>query len=97
MKDENDHSTEKRTRRFIAGAVCPECREVDRLVVERIAVTQRRICVACGFSDEVDGTGSAGVPRGKHDQPRRMVMQESVVRIVEVGAAPVDEAPRGKP
>ena len=87
MRDEID-MPEKRQRRFIAGAVCPECRELDRLVVERISVTvQRRSCVACGFTDEVSG-GSAGVPRGKHDQPRRTLTETSVVHIVEVGKTP---------
>ena len=90
---EQDEHADKPIRRFIAGAVCPECREVDRLVVERVSVTlQRRICVACGFSDEVTGSGSAGVPRGKHDQLRRTVADSSVVRIVEVGKGPDGEA-----
>ena len=88
MQDDTE-MTAKRQRRFIAGAVCPECRELDRLVVERVSVTvQRRSCVACGFSDEVAGGGSTGVPRGKHDQPRRVVAEETVVRIVEVGKLP---------
>ncbi|XOV83842.1 MAG: YheV family putative metal-binding protein [bacterium] len=54
-------------KRFIAGAVCPECQAVDRIVVEtampvpagkaadRIDPEQalsRRRCVACGFADE---------------------------------------------
>lgn len=41
-------------RRFIAGAVCPQCRAVDRIVVEaaeRDEDPPRRRCVSCGFSD----------------------------------------------
>ena len=37
-------------RRFIAGAVCPRCGEMDRLVID--LDTDRRECVACGFSEE---------------------------------------------
>lgn len=38
-------------RRFIAGAICPQCQAVDRLVVEEVEGTARRRCVSCGFSD----------------------------------------------
>ncbi len=37
-------------RRFIAGAVCPRCGAMDRIVVD--TQTDRRECVACGFSEE---------------------------------------------
>ena len=44
-------------KRFIAGAICPQCQVEDRLVVEDVdgvgdvdGVAQRR-CVSCGFSD----------------------------------------------
>lgn len=36
-------------RRFIAGAVCPRCAAMDKLVVD--LETDRRECVACGFSE----------------------------------------------
>ena len=38
-------------KRFIAGAVCPECGVQDRLVVEEMPDVKRRRCVSCGFSD----------------------------------------------
>ncbi|MEM1189074.1 MAG: YheV family putative metal-binding protein [Pseudomonadota bacterium] len=37
-------------RRFIAGAVCPRCSEMDRIVVD--LDTDERECVACGFRDK---------------------------------------------
>lgn len=58
--------------RFIAGAVCPDCQALDRLVVEYAIVElqsselSRRRCVACGFVEafnEDQPTASAGVPR----------------------------------
>ena len=38
-------------RKFIAGAVCPECGVMDRIVVEAAGSDTIRRCVACGFSD----------------------------------------------
>jgi uncharacterized protein len=38
-------------RRFIAGAVCPECRAIDRIVVEMVAGVRQRRCVACGHAE----------------------------------------------
>lgn len=41
-------------RRFIAGAVCPACAAMDRIVIETAGSGQTvRRCVACGFSDEL--------------------------------------------
>ena len=39
----------KQRRRFIAGAVCPRCAEMDRIVVD--LDTDQRECVSCGFSE----------------------------------------------
>jgi len=36
-------------RRFIAGAVCPRCAVMDKIVVD--LDSDRRECVACGFSE----------------------------------------------
>jgi uncharacterized protein len=41
------------TKRFIAGAVCPKCGEMDRLVLYKEGDTQYRECVSCGFKDEL--------------------------------------------
>lgn len=36
-------------RRFIAGAVCPRCGEMDKLIV--YLDSDQRECVACGFNE----------------------------------------------
>lgn len=36
-------------KRFIAGAVCPHCKEMDKTVVYQD--TDVRACIACGFSE----------------------------------------------
>ncbi len=42
-------STSPHRRRFIAGAVCPRCGAMDKIVVDMD--TQQRECVACDFSE----------------------------------------------
>ena len=42
------------TKRFIAGAVCPRCSEMDKIRAWRDddAEKQFRECVSCGYTDE---------------------------------------------
>ncbi len=40
-------------RRFIAGAVCPRCALMDKIVVD--LDTDQRHCVSCGFSEARPG------------------------------------------
>lgn len=40
-------------RRFIAGAVCPRCALLDKIVVD--LDTDQRQCVSCGFSEARPG------------------------------------------
>ena len=40
-------------RRFIAGAVCPRCSEMDKIVMYREGDTDFRECVSCGYKDEM--------------------------------------------
>jgi uncharacterized metal-binding protein (TIGR02443 family) len=41
------------TRRFVAGAVCPRCSEMDKLVVYNADAKDYRECIACGFKEEM--------------------------------------------
>lgn len=40
-------------KRFIAGAVCPKCGAMDRLVMYSADGKQFRECVSCDFHDEM--------------------------------------------
>jgi uncharacterized metal-binding protein (TIGR02443 family) len=40
-------------RRFIAGAVCPGCGAMDKLVLLVGSSDQRRECVSCDYSDSL--------------------------------------------
>lgn len=42
-----------RRRRFIAGAVCPRCAQIDKTVID--ADTDQRICIHCGFAEDRPG------------------------------------------
>lgn len=61
--------------RFIAGAVCPSCGAMDRLVSDG----RQRRCVSCGFADE-QPTGTPSAPRNRLD--RRTVAPTQPVRIL---------------
>ncbi|MGI9324006.1 MAG: YheV family putative metal-binding protein [Pseudomonadales bacterium] len=51
-------------RRFIAGAICPECRAEDRLQIEywrtdeADTLREVRVCVACDFRDSADAVAA---------------------------------------
>lgn len=40
-------------KRFVAGAVCPRCSEIDKIMVYREQGKDYRECVSCGFKDEM--------------------------------------------
>lgn len=40
-------------RRFVAGAVCPKCGEIDKLVLYRQQEVNVQECVRCGFSEQM--------------------------------------------
>ena len=44
-------------KRFIAGAVCPACSLIDKLVAYEQDETQHRECVRCGYHDTLDDKG----------------------------------------
>ncbi len=48
----------QKTRRFIAGAICPQCKAMDKIVLHRNGGQQRE-CVACGFKDDLHDLGAA--------------------------------------
>ena len=74
-------------RRFIAGAVCPRCAAMDRLVVD--LDTDRRECVACGFSEaRPEPPAAAEVPpRVPRASPRRSETAAEVVNLIDPSRA----------
>jgi len=68
----SDSGTEPKSRpRFVAGAVCPNCGAVDRMVID--ANAERRRCVACEFVE--------ARPEAPAEQPVTRVTRASARRV----------------
>ena len=76
--------TAKPHRRFIAGAVCPRCGKMDKIVVDM--ETQTRECIECGFSEARpgDSASSAELPtRVRRAAARRIETPAEVITLVD--------------
>ena len=74
-------------RRFIAGAVCPRCSVMDRIVVD--LDRDERECVACGFSEgrPVDSDATPELPtRVSRGAARRVETPAEAVTLVDPAA-----------
>lgn len=49
-------------KRFIAGAVCPACSEMDKIQMWNVDGVPHRECIGCGYADTLDERGNS-VPR----------------------------------
>ena len=77
-------------KRFIAGAVCPKCSEMDRMVLETSDADdekelQRRRCVSCGFSEDYIPSANRydSLPKGKREKTASTSSTSDVVRIID--------------
>jgi len=70
------------TRRFIAGAVCPRCGLMDKIVVDSEA--DIRECISCGFQDQRP-LDKPAEPRTRVNRPaaRRVETPAEAVRLVD--------------
>ena len=70
-------------RRFIAGAVCPRCSAMDKIVVD--LDKDQRECVACGYSDGRPEAPDAGELPTRVNRPaaRRVETPAEQVRLVD--------------
>jgi uncharacterized metal-binding protein (TIGR02443 family) len=79
-------------RRFIAGAVCPRCSAMDKIVVD--LDTDARECVACDFSE---GRPQSGLPisepatRVSRASARLMDAPAETVTLIDPGTPKRDE------
>ncbi len=76
-------------RRFIAGAVCPRCAQIDKIVMYDNAAGERvRECVSCGYRDALDAMGnSVAEPTTRVNQPRageKPLAHEDEVRVIHI-------------
>ncbi len=73
-------------RRFIAGAVCPRCAAMDRIILD--LDSDMRECVACGFSDTRPDAPAPREPgtRVTRAAARRPQTEAQVVRLIDPSA-----------
>lgn len=73
-------------KRFIAGAICPQCRVLDTIMMYR-DVEQKvdyRECVACGFKDEMRFQPQVREIQTRVNTPAEKIAAETqVVKIFE--------------
>lgn len=69
-------------RRFIAGAVCPRCSEMDRIVNYKLGDKNYRECVACGFKDEIRLQASPRELDTRVNQTDDRDVEETAVKIL---------------
>ena len=74
-------------RRFIAGAVCPRCARMDKIVVD--LDTDQRECVACGFNESRPGQERPGQERPGPVTELSTRVSRPAARRVETPAEPV--------
>lgn len=74
------------TRRFIAGAVCPRCGEMDKIVVD--SETDERECVNCGYTDKRPTHAQTELRTRVNRPARRVDAEEQAVTLVMPPAQP---------
>jgi len=80
QKDSKTESTtSKKTRRFIAGAVCPECQKIDKIVTYKQDGEDVAECVSCGYVSE----------RPKEDEVRAINAEKDAQGVVQVSAVKI--------
>ena len=79
-------------KRFVAGAVCPRCAEMDKLVMFNDAQDRQvRECVRCGYTDAMGDNGPEELTTRVNqprvgEQPLPHEDEISVVQIIDPGA-----------
>ncbi len=81
-------------RRFIAGAVCPRCSLMDKIVVD--LDTDKRECVSCGFTDSRPGNQAAEQQTKSIGQELPTRVSRAAARRTETPAEPVTLVDPGK-
>jgi uncharacterized metal-binding protein (TIGR02443 family) len=75
-------------RRFIAGAVCPRCGEMDTVRMVQEGEEQLRDCVRCGYEDKLDSEGRVVELGTRVNQPRageEGLAHEADVQVLNLG------------
>ncbi|MGY0218575.1 YheV family putative zinc ribbon protein [Endozoicomonadaceae bacterium StTr2] len=71
-------------KRFIAGAVCPKCGEMDRIVMFDQDDQSVRECVSCGFTDAMRYEVAVNQPATRLDQTAKAGQSEQATEVVKL-------------
>lgn len=76
--------------RFIAGAVCPRCSAMDRIIITED--TDSRFCIDCGFTDARPEPPAPELPQTRVTRPaaRRVETVAEAVRLIDPKADKTD-------
>ena len=79
----SDSGSEPKQRpRFVAGAVCPNCQEMDRMVID--GSTDERRCITCGFVEaRPDAGATMPATRVTRAAARRVDTEAEAVRLLD--------------
>lgn len=86
-------------KRFVAGAVCPQCKQVDKTALSKQGEQSIRECVACGHREVLDALGQqTEIPtRVNRTDPEQVVKGENrPVQILDPGAFKSGSKPGSK-
>lgn len=73
-------------RRFVAGARCPQCQALDKVVMFRKEGIQYRECVSCGYTDDMPFEQNfRELETRVNRSPEQKEEEVSVVRLVNPG------------
>ncbi|MFT7387404.1 MAG: putative metal-binding protein (TIGR02443 family) [Candidatus Endobugula sp.] len=75
-------------KRFIAGAVCPRCSEMDRLVTYKEDGKEFRECVSCDFHDEMRFKQNTRELDTRVNLEKEQLAEETQVIILDPGSFP---------
>ena len=70
-------------KRFIAGAVCPRCSEMDKIVMYKLGGADYRECVACGFNDRLHIQPAAKELETRVNTPEEVKQQQTQVLSIQ--------------
>jgi len=73
-------------RRFIAGAICPQCKEVDKIVVYQDEGVDVRECVRCDYKDIQRFESSPNEPSTRVNKTRSE--RDTVAQAVQIKFVP---------
>lgn len=70
-------------KRFIAGAICPSCKAMDKLVMWMEQDIPYRQCMACGFTDSLNEQGLSTAKELSSRVNPHSQQNESTVQVIK--------------